>query len=255
MNLSFIAFVGPLLGRVCGGQVVRHGPAPDPVRRAAPAVSDVTDTYCFGDGLGVNCLLELKKDGTFTFSWDGCLGEFDKNGGPFVREGDLVVLRPARPNRRDGFRGTGTRLCPVKWADRLYLIAEEQMLGFCGRFQQGWRGKELLARSGFYYLRQRIDKIGQSEPDKLNGAPQVPPAYRHYLKDPFNGIVSKVADPKAVPVNKGSADGVVVGTKLSAQDGTRLSVKAVLDHECECEVRMKGDKAPRVGARVDAVAV
>jgi hypothetical protein len=37
-----------------------------------PAV--VSGDYYSGDGLGVNWSLELCQDGTFEFSWDGCLG-------------------------------------------------------------------------------------------------------------------------------------------------------------------------------------
>jgi hypothetical protein len=218
-------------------------------------VQEVVGSYYFGDGLGVNCLLKLRPNQTFTFSWTGCLGEYDKNDGPFVREGDLVVLKPTKPNRREGFEGTATRLYPVRWADRLYLIAEEQMLGFCARVQAGWNGEEPGGRSGFYYLRNPLKDGERGKLKNLKGRPEVPESYKRYLKEPFTALVSKKTGQSTVLVNKGSSEGIVAGTKLMSKDGTWLSVKAVREHECECEIWMKGDKTPKVGAKLVPVEV
>src|SRR5437867_3612562 len=107
----------------------RVHPAAQPPLRFDPG--ELPGRYYFGDGLGVNCTLELDPGGRFSFSWHGCEGEYDRNEGTWSRDGDLLELHPERPYRQQGFRGMDVRFVPVKWGPRILLVDEHCMPGFC----------------------------------------------------------------------------------------------------------------------------
>ena len=78
-------------------------------------IAAVVGDYYLGDGLGVNCWLTIKQEGRFSFGWHGCLGIYDQNSGEAKVEAGHLILKPERPNVREGFRGTATDLIPVRW--------------------------------------------------------------------------------------------------------------------------------------------
>jgi hypothetical protein len=60
----------------------------------SPAAIDrglVADYYT-GDGLGYNIQLSLRADGAFSATWYGCVGNYGKASGNWVRAGDRVTF-------------------------------------------------------------------------------------------------------------------------------------------------------------------
>jgi hypothetical protein len=217
----------------------------------AQAAAQLSGSYYFGDGLGVNCSLELKKDDTFAFRWTGCLGVYDENRGKVTRDGDVIVLHPEKPNVQEGFKGTPTRFIPVKWGDRQYLISEAEMLGFCHRVAMGWSGDEPLGRNVTYYLKFDSRQGASRKLGKLSSKPEVPAGYREILEGGFVAKVLRPAGADKVVIDKGRLDRVVVGIKLApAASWDWVSVVSVGDHESICKVWSKWDKPPVPGSKL-----
>lgn len=174
--------------------------------------TDVEGEYYFGGGRGANCDLNLRRDGSFEFRLTGCLGEYDRNSGPYELKGDMLLLRPRKPNNHKGFEGTEERFYPIKWGGRTYLIADDQMLGFVSKVAEGWKGEDALGFSGSYYLDKKHQTF-QSEMPALTGLPDVPSRFKKYLYAPFKTTVLHV-ETNRFTIDKGSSDGVVAGMKL-----------------------------------------
>lgn len=47
-----------------------------------------------GDGLGVNIMLYLQDDDSYSATWDGCLGRYGSASGTWSQTGDIVDLVP-----------------------------------------------------------------------------------------------------------------------------------------------------------------
>jgi hypothetical protein len=206
-----------------GGESASQPAVPDSAAVAAPEAIDVVGQYYFGDGLGVNCRLMLTR-GRFTFKWTGCMGTYDENEGTWKTSDDgLIVLSPAKPNVREGFKGTATRLYPVLWGQRLYLVAQDQMIDFCRCLSLDWvfKGPRHDGCSAFFYLRTG----DESKP--FEGAPAVPAVYGKYLNQPFSGSVTRVNANGSFVVDRGARDGVVVGTKFKIVGGDRFGYEVV----------------------------
>lgn len=223
-----------------------------PLKATAAEINDVVGDYSFGYGLGDNCRLELKEDSTFHFTWRNCLGVYDEKEGAYKREGNLVVLIPNRPNRHDVDTGVATRFHPVTWGDRLYLISEEQMLGFTSRVAKGWRGNEYGGKSSDYYLRDGVAAVKEGKLPGIKEEPVVPDFFRHYLAKEFSCSVTKKISEHRVLIDKGSADGVAVRTMLRSEDGEWLRVESVRSRESEVEVYYCDAKLPAVGTSLTA---
>ena len=111
MSLSRLAMIPALaVGLVPSGEE-----PPVAVDRPGGPVAAVAGDYYFGDGLGVNCSLKVEPGGRFSFGWRGCLGVYDQNTGQAKVEVGHLILKPEKPNVREGFRGTATDLIPVRW--------------------------------------------------------------------------------------------------------------------------------------------
>ena len=126
--------------------------------------------YYFGDGLGVNCLLELKENRRFSFRWTGCVGVYDRNTGRWEWEGQVMVFKPEHKNATEGFSGMNVRFIPVAWGQRVYLVDEYELPGFCAGI------KRLTSRDlhGLDFV-----KVGKSrELSPLSGEPRVPARYQ-----------------------------------------------------------------------------
>jgi hypothetical protein len=208
-----------------------------PTSAATPlSAADVIGKYYFGDGLGVNCYLELGNDGQFTFRWSGCLGEYDRNSGPWGLTDGLVILKPSQSNVREGFQGTATRLYPVRWGGRLYLVSDDEMIDFCSAVSLDWvfdREGQANGRSAFFYLR------AGDEEKPLVGLPTVPEIYRQYLSGGFTASVIDVRRDGTFVINRGNKDGLIVGTKLNVAHGDHFGyvVVSTTDDQAVCKAR------------------
>ena len=198
-------------------------------------LKDIVGDYYFGDGLGVNCSLSVTAKGQFTFQWDGCLGTYDKNEGiASVKEG-ILQITPQKPNLRDGFRGTPTKFYPVRWDGRMYLIPTNDIVEFCSDFSQGIEPRRGI--HGSYYLRR-------GDADKpILGKPAVPEQWTKFLLDkPVRGMITELIGKQEAWLNKGSAEGLLVGMILTAQGQGNLmfaqvQVEAVEKDRCRIKCR------------------
>jgi hypothetical protein len=183
------------------------GETPSTGGRPESPVEAVAGDYYFGDGLGVNCSLTIKREGRFSFGWRGCLGVYDQNTGEAKVEAGHVILRPERPNVREGFRGTATDLIPVRWGERLYLIPETERREFCNRVNQGTEPRD-RPHGRFYLRRGDWDK-------KVAGPPSVPKGWESLLlRKPLQGRVIEVLSGGRAKVDLGADGGVWEGLEL-----------------------------------------
>jgi len=224
-----------------------------PTKASVPkfTANKVAGEYYFGDGLGVNCHLKLAVDNTFTFRWTGCLGEYDKNGGRFHFEGDELVLELTQPNNRQGFQGTPTRFYPVQWGKRMYMVAEEDMAGFCEAVASGWQGDSLDAIHGDHYVRINPNDIYKMP--AVSGKPDVPVKYRPWINKRMLVSITKIENGK-IYLDRGSADGIVQGLKLFERGHgfDWVYVEKCTEHDAVARMWDKKDKMPKVGAKLYA---
>ena len=90
-----------------------------------------------GDGLGVNVMVELAPKSGFAFTWHGCLGLYDRNYGTTTDKGGWLELAFHFSNAQEGYRGLAPELIPVKWGERRYLIARDELLSFANSANSG----------------------------------------------------------------------------------------------------------------------
>jgi hypothetical protein len=138
-----------------------------------------------GDGLGVNVRMLIAPDGGFVFTWHGCLGLYDINYGSVeVRDGHLL-LRFELPNTEQGFEGIAGEFVPVRWGDRLYLLAAREARQFANAINGGFEPctgtcARFLLRAG-------------DEQKSATGRPELPPEFLLYLlAEPIDARVVKV---------------------------------------------------------------
>jgi hypothetical protein len=186
---------------------LRETPSTD--GRSEKPVAIVAGDYYFGDGLGVNCSLTVKREGRFSFVWRGCLGIYDQNMGEAKVEAGHLILKPEKPNVREGFHGMATDYIPVRWGERLYLIPETERREFCNHVN--WGGEPRDGPHGHFYLRQGDwDK-------KATGLPGVPKDWDSLLlKKPLQGRVIEVLGGGQARVDLGADSGVWKGMDLWA---------------------------------------
>ena len=130
--------------------------------------------YYYGDGLGVNCSLDVKPDGRFSFMWRGCLGVYGKNEGGAKLVNNHLLLTPEQPNDSGGFGGTPTDFVAVRWGNRFYLIPDESGKAFCDEVNRGWEPRS-NAHGRFYLRRGDWQK-------KVSGLPIVPKKWEAWLQ-------------------------------------------------------------------------
>jgi hypothetical protein len=197
------------------------------------ALKDIAGDYYFGDGLGVNCSLTVTAKGSFTFQWNGCLGTYDKNeGSASIKEGVLRIV-PQKPNVRDGFRGTPTEFYPVRWGARMYLIPTNDIVEFCSAFNQGTEPQR--GNRGRYYMRRN----DANKP--VAGNPAVPEQWtKFFLEQPVRGKITGLVGRQEAWLNKGSADGLLEGMILTAQQRGDLmfaQVRVEVVEESRCRIK------------------
>lgn len=147
---------GPVSSSACRRRPGEGSASLAPAPQLLFSASELPGRYYLGDGLGVNCRLSLEVNGRFSFCWTGCLGEYDRNEGSWTLEGDRLLMKPEKPNRREGFEGMNLRFMPVKWHDRVLLIDENEMPGFCASARGRTVSNEEYAQGTDYV---RVDKV------------------------------------------------------------------------------------------------
>ena len=200
-------------------------------------LNDIAGEYYFGDGLGANCTLKIRPQGTFTFVWRGCLGTYDQNDGKAAFSDGVLHIMPEKPNVQQGFRGTPTNFFAVPWNGRMYLVHDA--VEFCSKINQGMEPRR--SSHGFYSLRR-------TEWDKpVTGKPHVPEAFSNYLlKMPLKGKIVELVSPREAWVDLGSDQGILPGMTLTARSSdyhtfAQVRVEAIEPKRCRV-VSKYGDK-------------
>ena len=180
-----------------------HSEKPEPIT----GVEQIAGTYYLGDGLGFNFTLTLDPRGTFSYTWQGCLGTYaEASGSAFLRNGELVLEPSSKKGEID--QGFDTRFLPIRWEDRQYLIPSDQIVGFTNQVNGG-----LEPRSdsfGDVYLRR-------DDWDKpVTGAPDLPERYQAYLlPEPVNVRVLRKRGTREVEMDAGRGEGLLPGMTLT----------------------------------------
>jgi hypothetical protein len=236
---SFLALAIPLL-LICspiahGKGGLQGGSRPAPVaaaqgKRMLYNDANLLGTYYFGEGEGVNCRLTLSRDRKFTFKWNGCLGEYDHNQGTWSIDGDVIVLKPELPNRREGFKGMGVRFIPALWGRRVMLIEENEMPGFCAAATKDQAPTEEYVRGSDY--------VRLTTTNDNHAKPVVPDRFAVFLRGAIEATVLRVDKQGRAVLDKGSDDGVSRGMLLCQKDyvdgeygGVDLLVLTVTKHQ------------------------
>ncbi len=166
--------------------------------------------YYHGDGLGVNCSMQITASSRFYFTWTGCMGLYDRNKGQIRIAGEFIELIPKKQNIQEGFRGTPTLFMPVLWGDRTYLVPKGELVNFCSKVNAGQEPRD--RPHGRFYLRH------QDWSKRVTGTPNVPAEFQGYLlKTPVRGKIIAVQDNGTTGVlNLGTRDGLLEGMTLTA---------------------------------------
>ncbi|MBX3699192.1 MAG: hypothetical protein R3F08_06715 [Dokdonella sp.] len=152
--------------------------------------------YFEGDGLGVNVNLSLARGAGISATWFGCMGLYGANEGDVLElPGDRLEFRFGSPNGKGGqvpIGGFPTSVTLVRWGERRYLLADDQMMDFVNAMHQGWEPRSDL--HGMFLLAKG------DEEKPAPGLPTLPERYRAYLR-------SKALEVKLSRVEPGIARG------------------------------------------------
>ena len=183
------------------------------------AVPEWAGEYYAGDGLGKNVLVRIAPQGGFTYTWNGCLGLYDVNYGPVEVRGRRLTLSFELPNDAGTF-GVPKHFVPVRWGERHYLLAEEELKPFVNAVNSAY--EPCGPGCGPFLLRRGDEEKG------VSGWPDLPEEYRKlFLDHPIAGRVVKVLDTETrferdgyawrttkVEIDIGRDDGVWEGMEL-----------------------------------------
>ena len=211
----------------------------DPPAEAKPDYAALCGSYYFGDGLGVNCTLELKPGGQFSFNSHGCCGTYDENTGTAELKDGTLHLTLAKANNLRGIFGVAEKYRVARWGERIYLLTDDGMLDFCNAVNQGHEPRE--ERHGYAFFLRDKDWVKPAP-----GLPDLPKQWLDYLlKQPLRGKVEHVNRDGTARLSLGSKDGLKVGMVLTAQGEryTQLVITAVEDASCTVKHSYKDDAA------------
>lgn len=172
--------------------------------------------YFHGDGLGVNLRLTLAPASGHAFTWQGCLGLYDCNMGEVAQAGDRLQLSFVYENRQEGFRGLATEFLIVRWGERRYLVAADDVVGFCNEINAGSEPRAHVY--GRHFLRQGDETV------PVTGFPELPSEYDGYLlEEPLGASIVSVGPSTARP---SKADFHFVDTSLVLDTGEQGGLRA-----------------------------
>jgi len=187
--------------------------------------------YYEGDGLCENVNLSLAPKSGFVFGRSGCLGLYDRNFGTVADDGDHLELLFRFPNVHAANRGLPAEFIPVRWGDRRYLLAPEQIERFCADANSGDEPRPSLYGE---YLMRRGDEHGS-----VSGVPIVPAQYSKLLfNPPLEARVVEVLESwkhdttvflTRVRIDAGSEKGVVSGMSMWLVEPSEIRSLAVVD--------------------------
>lgn len=125
--------------------------------------------YYYGSGAGVNSNLNLSEHGIFTLNNKDGTKISEENQGIYKVEDGFLILSPQKPISFSDV--TPALLIPVKWGERIYLVPDERILGFCMDIKQGKEPRK--EAQGLFYLREN----DWEKP--VTGVPDFPEKYKN----------------------------------------------------------------------------
>ena len=194
---------------------------------AGAELDEWTGEYQFGDGLGVNVRLLFAPKAGFVYSWSGCFGQYDLNYGGIEWRKNGLSLRLERPYKHEAHRGLPSELIPVRWGERHYLIAPDNMINFANAVNAGFEPCPPCLRF--------LLKTGD-EHKAVAGGPDLPDQFKHYLlEEPIDARVLSLGETRAgeeritrLIVDKGSMHGMFPGMKLHASQPRYLLAEIIV---------------------------
>lgn len=210
------------------------------VRDSSPP--DVVGTYTYSHPYGFSSIT-LLKDGSYTADAADCTTAYKFKGSYVVKDGavettlesgtrsghdgsDVETIFPAKDAAGRASSGKEiTRYRPVSWGERLYLLAEGEMLEFCNAVNVGAepRGERdmLLDRPyfGSFFLRDGDEKR------PAHGRPGLPERWQSYLlKKPVAGVVLSLDGDNTATISVGGREGLKEGMVLAVAGGRAPSL-------------------------------
>jgi hypothetical protein len=204
------------------------------------STSDIAATYYQGDGTGVNWSLELRQDGTFAFSWEGCLGNYDRQAGRWKLVGEMMELEVLERKPDPPGKSLPTSFRPVRWGRRIYLVPADELREFCNFVNDGTEPR--AEAQGLVFLRENDWNVA------VAGKPDVPEATQsQLLASPVRGrIVRRLTTTSAV-VNRGARHGLRPGMLLYFQGLDFLPYRVVATSDASCRVETVNGDSVRDG--------
>lgn len=188
--------------------------------------------YYTGDGLSANISLAIAPKSGYVFEWHGCMGLYDRNYGLVTFTNSRIRLAFTFKNDLEGWLGIAPELIPVSWGSRHYLIAADDMVGFCNNINSGQEPRNDM--HGFCLLRRG----DESQP--VTGLPKVPAEYQEYLlAKPIEATIIAVGSYKTRP---SVVDWKFKETPVTIDAGTRQGLRVGM----ELSITKPGDKVEPV---------
>jgi hypothetical protein len=213
---------------------------------------DLLGKYYFGDGLGDQATLVLNMDSTFYLerSYDIAGASNTKRAGAYSIVRGHVILFPNWLNIVSYAGGIHTHYVPIEWAERRYLIPDEEMIDFCNEINLGYEPRK--GPNGSYFLRE-----GDWE-KAVSGFPTLLGSWNHFLlPEPISGTITEITDIGHAKVNLGKNKHVCENMKLVVQwnnkeDAQLMNqiVQVVKVADDYCIIRTDRPKSFWVGAKV-----
>lgn len=172
-------------------------------------VTRLAGEYSFGNGFDLNCTLVISPDGRFVYQLCSCDTVVDKVSGRVLLQNGYLKLQPEEP-RTKWPQGIASVMNPVTWGQRVYLIPQDDYLGFSNQVN---RGVEPVSHGsmGHYLLRE-------GDWDRpVQGKPSLPPEWQErLLEKPVTGTVAGKDPSDRWIISLGKDHGVYDGMELSA---------------------------------------
>lgn len=204
--------------------------------------------YC-GDGMGVNISVVIAPKSGYLYELRGCCGLYDRNYGPVACANDRLQLTFRLP-RREFSGGIADEFIAVRWGPRQYLIAPDEIVGFCNAVNDGTEPRDDI--HGLHLLRRG------DEAKTATGFPTVPDEFKDYvLAHPVEAeivaIGERIDDKTIVILNRGKQHGLLPGMELHVFDpndevDSATVTKIENDRSEAIMAKLLGDEPePRIG--------
>lgn len=206
-----------------------------------PATNEWAGTYDWSDGGTSNEVLMWTPRAGFLVFRLGCYpGVHDLNYGSVSDSPTMIQMLPALSSAGTRLGSLHARYLPVKWGERHYLIAEDEVSAFYDSVTgiRAEQDENAVLIADFLLKRDDVDK-------PIEGMPVLPPGYERFVRKPIDASISKVGKSSVkideenewwnelvtpVEINAGKSDGVKVGMVfrvLASEKGETVEITHV----------------------------